>query len=110
MHDTADAEFLSVDEDVVTNVATIRASAMHDIPAHSLCDAYRKADTNHDNAQNKVKLNFLNGYTQHINLGNQFKDLYNDEYTLKPLPREATNTAMYVELSYFCDNVFRGII
>ena len=106
---TADAEFKDAEHGVTMDVAMTCAGALHDLPAHSLCAAYRESDLNHDNAQKSLKFKFLNGYTKTINLDSFFKDVYKDEYTMEPLPREETKAVIYDELEYFCDKVFRGV-
>ena len=51
----------------------------------------------------------MNGKTVSLDLEQNFKDSYKDEYTTEVLPKEETKSAMYDELSYFCDKVFRGV-
>ena len=109
MRDTDDAEHMEVDEDDIMVAAMARAGALHDLPADSICAAYRESDLSHDNAQKTFQFKFLNGYNQTIRLGQHFKEVYKDEYTLEPLPKEETKAAMHDELSYFCEKVFRGV-
>ena len=109
MRDTADAEEVDEVEDVVMRAAMNSAGCLHDVPACSIKAAYQSADLNHKNTQRKVKFIFLNGYTKIVDLDPNFRDVYKDEYTTEQLPREQTKAAMYDELAYFCDHVFRGV-
>ena len=51
----------------------------------------------------------MNGKTVSLDLEQHFKDGYKDEYTTEMLPKEETKDAMYDELFYFCNKVFRGV-
>ena len=109
MRDTADAEELDEVEDVAMKAATNIAGCLHDVPACTIKAAYEAADLNHKNAQRKVKFKFLDGSTKLIDLDPHFQEVYKDEYTTEQLPREQTKAAIYDELAYFCDHVFRGV-
>ena len=109
MRDTADAEYMEVDEDVSMDTAMHSAGALHDIPACSIGAAYRESDLSHTNAQRRVTFKFLNGYSSKIDLNKNFRDKYKDEYTSEMLPQEETKAAILDEIAYFCDHVFRGV-
>ena len=110
MRDTADAE---CNDPCMTHVdmtvAMARAGSLHDIPAYSLKASYRESDLSHQNAQMKVKFRFLKGHSIDIDLDKNFREMYKDEYTTEPLPKEEAKAAIYDELAYFCDKVFRGV-
>ena len=59
--------------------------------------------------QRKIKLNYLDGTCKNVDLNQNFRDVYKDEYTTEQLPREQTKEAIHDELAYFCEHVFRGI-
>ena len=59
MRGTADAVYQEDDHDVDMTVAMANAGSLHDIPATSLCAAYREDDLNHENAQRAVTFKFL---------------------------------------------------
>ena len=109
MRDTADAEYRDVSQSTDLDVESKKAGQLHDQPARSLVAAYRAADLSQSNAQRHIKFQYLNGKTVSLDLEQNFKDGYKDEYTTEMLPKEETKDAMYDELSYFCDKVFRGV-
>lgn len=109
IRDTADAEFNKVEHDVDMNSAMDRAGALHDIPACSINAAYRESYSSHQNDQRRVKFQFLNGNSSAIDLNKHFREMYKDEYTVEPLPKEETKAAIHDEMAYCCDKVFREV-
>ena len=109
MRDTADSEHVEAEHDYEMNVAMLRAGSLQDIPAYSLKSAYRESDMSHQNAKLNVRFQYLNGTSANVDLNPNFRDVYKDEYTTEPLPKEGTKAAMHDEISYFCDKVFRGV-
>ena len=51
----------------------------------------------------------MGGTCKNVDLDQSFSDVYKDEYTMEQLPREQTKEAIYDELAYCCEHVFRGI-
>ena len=109
IRDTADASHKDPEHSSAMMLALARAGALHDQPAKSIVAAFREADLGHSNAKRSVLFKFLDGRTVSLDLEKNFRESYKDEYTNEVLPSEGTKDAMYDELEYFCDKVFRGV-
>ena len=109
MRDTADAAYQEESVSTALDFSTKRAGSLHDQPAFSIIAAYKNADLSQSNAKRRVKFQYLDGRTTSLDLEPHFKELYKDEYTTEVLPKEEAKNAIYDELSYFCDKVFRGV-
>ena len=108
MRDTADAEHEEKEFSDDMEVATLKAAALHDVPSTSIAAAYREADLEQESAQKTVTFKYLDGRSTRIHLDKHYKDMYKDEYTNEALPRGDTKAAIHDELTYFCEQVFRG--
>ena len=109
IRDTEDASHKDPEHSSAMMLALARVGALHDQPARSIVAAFREADLGHSNAKRTIDFKFLDGRTVSLDLEKNFRQSYKDEYTNEVLPAEGTKDAMYDELDYFCDKVFRGV-
>ena len=78
MRDTADAEYVELEQCNDMEVATLRAASLHDLPASSIIAAYRESDLSHENAQKTITFKYLNGRSAKVSLDKNMKDIYKD--------------------------------
>ena len=112
MRDTEDHEAAKDNpdlEDPNAQSAMLVAGSLHDVPIAPVLATVQQEDLASKNKHHVTTFKMSDGSSKKINLQHSMKPVYLDEYTRAALPHQQLVEAMYDELDYFNEHVWRGI-